>query len=88
MLKTLVVVLTDIYNVKETRQRVWGQGHPDTLTSMNNLAFTWKAQGRTAEPISLMGKCVQLRKHLLGPEHPFTEASLKNLREWEGRGRQ
>jgi hypothetical protein len=28
--------------VMETRMRVLGEEHPDTLASMNNLAFTWK----------------------------------------------
>jgi hypothetical protein len=32
--------------VMETRKRVLGAGHPDTLTSMANLAHTWKAQSR------------------------------------------
>lgn len=30
----------------ETTKRVLGERHPDTLTSMNNIAFTWKKQGR------------------------------------------
>ena len=53
---------------------------------MNNLAFTWKAQGRVAEAILLMDKCVQLQKQVLGPEHPHTEASLETLRKWKERG--
>jgi len=32
--------------VMETRKRVLGEEHPDTLTSMNNLAFTIQKQGR------------------------------------------
>ena len=32
--------------VMETTKRVLGERHPDTLTSMNNIAFTWKKQGR------------------------------------------
>ena len=32
--------------VMETRKRKLGADHPSTLTSMNNLAFTWKEQGR------------------------------------------
>ncbi|CAA9959477.1 hypothetical protein PTMSG1_02895 [Pyrenophora teres f. maculata] len=35
--------------VMETRKKKLGADHPDTLTSMANLAFTWKAQGRSAE---------------------------------------
>ena len=30
----------------ETLKTKLGAGHPDTLTSMNNLAFTWKSMGR------------------------------------------
>jgi hypothetical protein len=30
----------------ETRKRVLGVEHPDTLTSMGNLASTYKNQGR------------------------------------------
>ncbi|KAF1935660.1 hypothetical protein EJ02DRAFT_428224 [Clathrospora elynae] len=32
---------------------------------MNNLAFTWKAQGRSAEAIVLMRQCVQQRRRLI-----------------------
>ena len=43
-----------------------GAEHPDTLTSMNNLAFTWKEQGRDADTLRLMEYCVQLRARILG----------------------
>ena len=33
----------------ETRKIVLGPEHPDTLTSMNNLALTYGDQGRWAE---------------------------------------
>jgi hypothetical protein len=68
--------------VIETRKRVLGEKHPDTLTSMNNLAFTFKAQGRD-EAVSLMEKCFQLRKQVLGPQHPYTTSSLKALNKWQ-----
>ena len=53
---------------------------------MNNLAFTWRGQGRAAEAISLMERCFQLRKQVLGLAHPYIEASLEALRGWEGKG--
>ena len=34
--------------VMETRKTKLGADHPDTLTSMTSLAFTRKAQGRSA----------------------------------------
>ncbi|KAH8727342.1 hypothetical protein GQ44DRAFT_725249 [Phaeosphaeriaceae sp. PMI808] len=55
--------------------------HPDTLTSMNNLAFTLKGQGCNGETISLIEKCFQLRKRILSPQHPWTTSSLKTLKE-------
>jgi len=67
----------------ETTKRVLGEEHPDTLTGMNNLAFTLKAQGRNTEAISLIKTCFKLRKQILGLEHPDTEDSLKALNEWE-----
>ena len=67
----------------EIRKRVLGEEYPDTLTSMNNLAFTWERQGRAIEAISLMGGCCNLRRQVLGPGHPDTEASLEALHEWE-----
>jgi hypothetical protein len=69
--------------VMETRKRVLGEEHPDTLTSMNNLARTWKSQRCTKDAISLMRKCCQLRKQIHGPQHPYTEASLETLNEWQ-----
>jgi hypothetical protein len=38
----------------ETSKKKLGADHPDTLTSMANLAFAWKAQGRDAEAVQLM----------------------------------
>jgi hypothetical protein len=67
----------------ETRKRVLGPEHLSMLTSMNNLAFTLNGLGRNSEAISLMKKCFQLRKHVFGPQHPWTISSLKTLKEWQ-----
>ena len=45
----------------EIRKRVLSEEHPDTLTSINNLAFTLKYQSRDAEAISIMRRCCKLR---------------------------
>jgi hypothetical protein len=60
-----------------------GAEHPSTLTSMNDLAFTLKFQCRNDEAISLMKTCLQLRKQILGPQHPDTESSLEALNKWQ-----
>lgn len=46
--------------VAEKRKRVLGEEHPNTLTSMANLAFTWKGYGQDAKAIELMEKCLFL----------------------------
>ncbi|KAF2798736.1 hypothetical protein K505DRAFT_405002 [Melanomma pulvis-pyrius CBS 109.77] len=66
----------------QTTKRVLGAEHPDTLISMNSLAFTLKEQGRDKEAMLLMGKCYQLRKKVLGPQHLYTLNSLENLNNW------
>ncbi|KAH8751070.1 hypothetical protein F5883DRAFT_352484, partial [Diaporthe sp. PMI_573] len=45
--------------VLETRKQKLGPTHPDTLTSMANLAFTWYSQGRITDAIDLMDSCIQ-----------------------------
>jgi hypothetical protein len=42
-------------------KRVLGEELPDTLTSIHNLAFTWKGQGLDTEALELLEECVQLR---------------------------
>jgi hypothetical protein len=60
--------------------------HPDTLTSMASLAFTWKEQGKTAKAIRLMRECVQRRQCVLGVNHPRFISSSGVLAEWEAEG--
>jgi hypothetical protein len=65
------------------RKTKLGVDHPDTLTSMKNLAYTWKRQGRGAEALDIMGKCVQMRHRILGVGHPSSISSSKTLSKWE-----
>jgi hypothetical protein len=68
--------------VMETRKTVLGAVHPDTLTSMANLAHTWRDQGKSVEAIRLMDECVQLRMRILGSGHPHTRSPSETLRGW------
>lgn len=52
----------------ETVKRVLGAEHPDTMTNMNNIAHTWKEQGRVAEAIGLVERCVRSMTPVLGVE--------------------
>lgn len=40
---------------------VLGKDHPDTLSTMNSLSFTWRGYGQYAEAIEMMEKCVSLQ---------------------------
>ena len=61
------------------RRKVLGKEHPDTLTSMNNLAQTLYAQGDLAGARTLEEQVLEARARLLGKEHPDTLNSMLNL---------
>ena len=63
----------------EARARLLGKEHPDTLTSMNNLAQTLYAQGDLARAHELQEQVVEAMARLLGKEHPNTLTSMNNL---------
>ena len=62
-----------------TRKRVLGTEHPDTLTSMINLASLYSEQGRWKEAEKLGVLAMETTKRVLGTEHPDTLASMANL---------
>ncbi|KAK7177352.1 Kinesin light chain 5 [Paraphaeosphaeria sporulosa] len=65
--------------VIETRKTVLGEEHPDTLTSMANLASTYRIQGRWKEAEELEVQVMETFKRVLGEEHPATLTSMANL---------
>ena len=60
------------------REKVLGPEHPDTATSLNNLAGLLQAQGEFAAARPLFERALA-REKVLGPEHPDTAMSLNNL---------
>ena len=56
-----------------------GADHPDTLTSMNNLATGYQAAGKLDLALPLFEETLKLRKAKLGPDHPDTLTSMNNL---------
>ncbi|MBA3612786.1 MAG: tetratricopeptide repeat protein [Nitrospirales bacterium] len=56
-----------------------GEEHPDTLTSMNNLASTLSHQGEYAGAVALQRTVLERRQRILGEEHPSTLTSMNNL---------
>jgi len=68
-----------LMEVAERRKKVLGSEHPDTLTSMGNLASTYRNQGRWKEAEELNVQMVETRKRVLGAEHLDTLTSMSNL---------
>ncbi len=60
-------------------KRNLGEEHPDTLTSMYNLADVRQEQGRLGEAESLTVQVLEIRRRILGEDHPDTLDSLDVL---------
>ena len=56
-----------------------GPKHPDTLGSMNNLAWLQKEQGKLKEAEPLMRETLEILRATLCPKHPSTLASMSNF---------
>jgi hypothetical protein len=65
--------------VMETRKRVLGEEHPDTLLSIGNLALTYSNQGQWKEAEELGVQAMEMSSRVLGEEHPSTLTSMANL---------
>jgi len=63
----------------DQKKAVLGEEHPDTLTSMANLASTYSNQGRWKEAEELGVGVMKTTKRVLGEEHPDTLTSMANL---------
>ena len=63
----------------EVSRRVLGEEHPDTLSSMNNLAETLRALGDSGGARELHEQCLEVSRRVLGEEHPDTLMSMNNL---------
>lgn len=70
---------TDYYGTLETRKLIFGLEHPNTLTSMNNLASTLSAQGDNAGARAILDEVLAVRRQVQGAEHPATLTSMNNL---------
>ncbi|HEV2000239.1 MAG TPA: tetratricopeptide repeat protein, partial [Xanthobacteraceae bacterium] len=61
------------------REKALGPEHPDTVTSLNNLAVLLHAQGDLAGARPLFEHALAIRETALGPEHPDTATTLNHL---------
>ncbi len=64
---------------RDTRTTKLGPDHPDTLTSMSDLAGGYQAAGRRDRALPLAEATLKLQKAKLGPDHPDTLTSMSNL---------
>lgn len=63
----------------ETRKAGLGPDHPDTLTSMGNLATGYELAGNYDRAIPLFEATLARAKARLGPDHPDTLGDMGNL---------
>ena len=59
--------------------QVFGESHPHTLTSMNNLAMSLGEVGRHREALKLRTTVLEKTRRLQGPKHPDTITSMHDL---------
>ncbi|KAK5202667.1 hypothetical protein LTR41_011588 [Exophiala xenobiotica] len=63
----------------QLKRKVLGEEHPETLTSMNNLAGALSSQGEYEEAEEMHRKTLQLSRKVLGDDHPSMMVSVHNL---------
>ncbi len=63
----------------EEAQRIFGDNHPDTATSLNVIADAQMRQGKYAEAQKNFSAALDIYEKRLGPEHVDTAAALNNL---------
>jgi tetratricopeptide (TPR) repeat protein len=61
------------------REKELGVNHPDTLTSVNNLALVLESQGRYEEAEAMNRRALAGREKELGVNHPDTLTSVNNI---------
>jgi len=61
------------------REQQLGPLHPNTATSLNNLAALYQDQGKNEQAEPLYQRALSIREQQLGPLHPDTANSLNNL---------
>ncbi|MCJ1261455.1 hypothetical protein MMC22_001319 [Lobaria immixta] len=60
-------------------EQVLGSSHPETLRSMDNLAWAWSKQRKLVEAEFLARETLMGREQALGFNHPDTLLSMNNL---------
>jgi tetratricopeptide (TPR) repeat protein len=75
----LDLALPLLENTLQLKKANLGADHPDTLASMANLAWGYRAVGKLDLALPLFEDTLKLRKAKLGNDHPDTLTSMGNL---------
>ena len=65
--------------VRDIRQKVLGEQHPDYANSLNNLALLYESLGDSAKAEPLYRQALDINRQVLGEQHPGSATSLNNL---------
>jgi len=63
----------------DTRMRLLGERHPDTLDSMHELGTLYNDWGRYTDAESLYARALELHQQVYGPRHERTQRSMHAL---------
>ena len=70
----------ELYNeLHLTLKDEYGENHPNTLSTLNNLASTYSDLGNHQKALELKQQVYERRKEVLGENHPNTLLTLNNL---------
>ena len=64
---------------RDARVKKLGAGHPDTLSTLNDLAWAYHYTGKLPQAIALFEQVRDARVKELGADHPATLATLNDL---------
>jgi tetratricopeptide (TPR) repeat protein len=68
-----------LQKARATREQTLGADHPDTLTSLNNLAELYRERGKYEEAEPLYQQALEARRRTLGADHLGTLESMNDL---------
>jgi tetratricopeptide (TPR) repeat protein len=60
-------------------ERVYGPGHRETATCLDNLATCLRKQGRYVDAVTFCARSMEIREAVLGKKHAHTASSYSNL---------
>jgi tetratricopeptide (TPR) repeat protein/tRNA A-37 threonylcarbamoyl transferase component Bud32 len=69
----------ELVRALDLRRRVLGEEHPDTLTTIDELAFLYGHEGKYLEAEKLTAKVLEARRRVLGEDHPDTLSTMSDL---------